>query len=186
MTTKLKCLGWRICREDTCRPPRWQPEVSVSTETTAALTDAIKAKKGGGLFSQSLVNGLPGSPKFYRGYVLFFWLFYVNLHLPSSWRVSPELWTGWESILTTELRPSWALSLPEPALSSELSGLTLLIPVTTLWDKLCYYPQFTDGNSGAARLLPMSQAVQLRGALPGLRVSRVHTLTHCSMPPGLA
>lgn len=46
---------------------------------------------------------------------------------------------------------SWAPSLPVPALSSELDGLTLLILVTTLWDKPCYYPQFTDGNSGAAR-----------------------------------
>lgn len=39
-----------------------QPEVSVSTGTTVALTDSKEAEKGvgRGLSSLSLVNGLPG------------------------------------------------------------------------------------------------------------------------------
>lgn len=63
--------------------------------------------------------------------------------------------------------------------------LTFLILVTTLLDKPCYYPRFTDGNSGAMRLLPNRTGSMAELGLYWAQCLQSPQSHRPSMPPGL-
>lgn len=116
MTTKFNGLMYTLALGEefagkTLAGLQCQPEVSVSTGDNSGLDWLQGGWEGGGaraLFPEpckwaSRVVSIQ-SLKLYRVYVVFFF-FNVNLNLPSSWRMNPELCGGRKAFTTTELDP---------------------------------------------------------------------------------